>query len=439
VLDDNIPQPWRARSTLVLTLALVAVGLGNLQRLPYLIGEHGGGPFFLSYVVALCVLSVPVLIAEVAIGSLGRGSPGLALHWAASVANRDSRWRHLGVAQALLALIFAAVAVLTAVWCLHGAMVLYSGELASASAIDVADAFLAYVENQPLQFTQTMTLLAAAAVVSALGIRVGMGLLAWICLPAVAITLLGVLDFVFVYTDLRPVEGFLFSNQASDWRRDSLWQALSAAGVTLGAGMGLGMALGAQAPTGLPWARSVLAVGVIDTTFLMITAVIVTALFFESNVAPVQGLAAIFVGLPYAFANLPLGETYGALFFGAMALVAWSAAVVLLEPMVMLLGNEWQLGRVSGAILTATLVVVLVAMFLFFGDLPLLRVGSISAQWLLPCSLLLTSLFVGWLMPRPILRGELYREPMWLFRLWWYALRWLVPSACIVWLLHGVL
>jgi len=145
------------------------------------------------------------------------------------------------------------------------------------------------------------------------------------------------------------------------------------------------------------------------------------------------------VGLPYAFANLPLGETYGALFFGAMALVAWSAAVVLLEPMVMLLGNEWQLGRVSGAILTATLVVVLVAMFLFFGDLPLLRVGSISAQWLLPCSLLLTSLFVGWLMPRPILRGELYREPMWLFRLWWYALRWLVPSACIIWLLQGVL
>lgn len=439
MLDDNIPSPWRARSTLVLTLSLVAVGLGNLQRLPYLIGEYGGGPFFLTYVLALCVLSVPVLIAEVVIGSLGRGSPGLALHWAASVANRDSRWRYLGVAQALLALVFAAVAALTAVWCLHVATVLYSGQLASASAIDVADAFLTYVANQPKQFAQTMTLLAAAAGVSALGSRVGMGLLAWICLPAVAITLLGVLDFVFVYTDLRPVEGFLFSNQASDWRLDSLWQALSAAGITLGAGMGLGMALGAQAPTGLPWARSVLAVAVIDTTFLMITAVIVTALFFESNVAPVQGLAAIFVGLPYAFANLPLGETYGALFFGAMAVVTWSAAVVLLEPMVMLLGNEWQLGRVSGAILSATLVVLLLAMILFFGDLPLLQVGSVSARWLLPGSVLIIALFVGWLMPRPILRGELYREPMWLFRLWWYVLRWLVPSACIIWLLEGLL
>ena len=98
VLDDNIPQPWRARSTLVLTLSLVAAGLGNLQRFPYLMGEHGGGAFFVSYLIALCVLSVPVLTAEVAIGSLGRGSPRLALHWAASVGNLDSRWRHLGVA-----------------------------------------------------------------------------------------------------------------------------------------------------------------------------------------------------------------------------------------------------------------------------------------------------------------------------------------------------
>ena len=91
MLDDNIPQPWRARTTLVLTLTLVAIGLGNLQRMPYLIGEYGGGPFFLTYIVALCVLSVPVMIAEVTLGSLGRGSPGLALHWAASAANVDSR------------------------------------------------------------------------------------------------------------------------------------------------------------------------------------------------------------------------------------------------------------------------------------------------------------------------------------------------------------
>ena len=437
MLDDNIPQPWRARSTLVLTLSLVAAGLGNLQRFPYLMGEHGGGAFFVSYLIALGVLSVPVLIAEVAIGSIGRGSPGRALHWAASVGNLDTRWRHLGVAQALLGLVFAAVAILTTVWCLHCVMALYSGQLASASAIDVAADFLAFVDDRPAQFMQSLMLLAAAGSVPALGIRFGMGFLAWVCLPAVAITLLGVLDFTFVYADLRPVQDFLFSYKTDDWQMSAFWQALGAAGVTLGAGLGIGMALGAQSPTGLPWGRSVLAVAVIDTSFLMLTAVIVSALLFESNVSPVEGLAGLFIGLPYAFANLPLGETYGALFFAATALLGWGAAAVLLEPTVLLMANEWQLGRVSGAVMGVTLIALIIAALLFGGTVPLLRVSSWSMQWLLPCSLLLIAGFVGWLMPRPVLRGELYREPTWLFRLWWFVLRWLAPPASLVWLLQA--
>jgi NSS family neurotransmitter:Na+ symporter len=417
---------------------MVAAGLGNLQRFPYLMGENGGGTFFLSYLVALCLLSVPVLIAEVVIGSLGRGSPGLALHWATSTGSLDSRWRHLGVAQALLGLTFAAVATLTAVWCLYCVVALYSGQLASASAVDVATDFLAFVDDRPAQFTQTLMLLAAAGGVSALGIRFGMGFLAWVCLPAVAITLLGVLDFIFVYTDLRPVQDFLFSYRTDDWQMSAFWQALAAAGVTLGAGLGIGMALGAQSPTGLPWGRSVLAVAVIDTSFLVATAVIVSSLLFESNVSPVEGLAGLFIGLPYAFANLPLGETYGALFYAASALLAWGAAVAMLEPTVLVFASEWQLGRVSGAVLGSTMVVLIVAGLLFGGTLPLLRVGTWSMQWLLPCSVLLTAWFVGWLMPRPVLRGELYREPGWLFRLWWYVLRWLAPPASLVWLLQAV-
>ena len=114
MLDDNVPQPWRARTTLVLTLTLVAVGLGNLQRLPYLIGEYGGGVFFLAYLASVMLLSVPILIAEIVLGSLGRGSPGLAMHWAASAANVDSRWRHLALLQAFLGLIMAAMAALMA-------------------------------------------------------------------------------------------------------------------------------------------------------------------------------------------------------------------------------------------------------------------------------------------------------------------------------------
>ena len=435
MLDDNVPQPWRARTTLVLALTLVAIGLGNLQRMPYLIGEYGGGPFFLTYVVALCVLSVPVMIAEVTLGSLGRGSPGLALHWAASAANVDSRWRILGIWQATLAVVLAAVAALTAVWCLHWAGSLYSGELASASAIEVADAFVHYVDDRAGRLMLLLLVLAAAGSLSCLGIRFGMGFRAWACLPAVAITLFGVLDFVFVYGDLRPVEEFLFAKQPSRWSTDGLFQAVGAAMVTLGTGLGLGMALGAQSPPDLPWGRSVLAVAVLDSTFVLITAVIVSTLILNANIAPAPGLAAVFIGLPYAFVNLPLGEVYGALFFGALGIISWSAAALLLEPAVMLLANVSGLGRVSGAVLAATLASVVAAVTLFADETAFIAVGGFIARWALPASVLLTAVFTGWLLPRPVLRSELYREPYWLFRLWWWLLRWCVPPICFVWLI----
>ena len=439
VLDRNVPQPWAARTTLVLTLTLVAIGLGNLQRMPFLLGEHGGAVFFLLYLLALCLLSVPILIAEVVVGSYGRASPYRAMEWAANNANAYPRWRLFGLAQGFLGLLVASVAALFAVWCFDRATVIHSGAMASGSPVEVASHFVSAMNDRTGQFTKALMGLAAAGAVSAMGIRLGMGILAWIVLPGVAITLIGVLDFVVLTTDLRPVSAFLFSYDGSHWGVEAAKQAFLSAGVTLGAGLGVAMSLGAQAPQGLPWARSVIAVAMLDTAFLLVTAIIASALLFEVNVAPSEGLAAVFVALPYAFVNVPMGEIYGTLFFFAMAAISWSAALILMEPTVLLLEQEWGVGRLGGAILAATLAVLIVSMVLFASDATLPQLSVLLGEWLLPVSLLLTALFVGWQMPRPILRGELYREPQWLFRLWWWVIRWMTPPVCVLWLVSGVL
>ena len=56
-----------------------AVGLGNLWRFSYLTGEHGGAPFVLTYVLCLFLIAVPVMVAELVVGSHGRGSPMAAI------------------------------------------------------------------------------------------------------------------------------------------------------------------------------------------------------------------------------------------------------------------------------------------------------------------------------------------------------------------------
>ena len=44
------------------------MGLGNIWTFPYPAGSNGGGTFVLIYLVAIVLIPLPILIAEIAIG-----------------------------------------------------------------------------------------------------------------------------------------------------------------------------------------------------------------------------------------------------------------------------------------------------------------------------------------------------------------------------------
>jgi NSS family neurotransmitter:Na+ symporter len=52
-----------------------AVGLGNLWRFPFIAGQSGGAAFVLIYIGFVLLLGVPVMMAELAMGRRGGGSP----------------------------------------------------------------------------------------------------------------------------------------------------------------------------------------------------------------------------------------------------------------------------------------------------------------------------------------------------------------------------
>mgnify|MGYP000370421049 CR=1 FL=1 len=48
-----------------------AIGIGNVWKFPYMVGNNGGGIFVLFYLLFLAIMGVPILSMELAIG---RGS-----------------------------------------------------------------------------------------------------------------------------------------------------------------------------------------------------------------------------------------------------------------------------------------------------------------------------------------------------------------------------
>ena len=64
-----------SRLGFILLSAGCAIGIGNVWKFPYVVGQNGGGVFVLIYLIFLAILGIPVLSMEFAIGRERKGRP----------------------------------------------------------------------------------------------------------------------------------------------------------------------------------------------------------------------------------------------------------------------------------------------------------------------------------------------------------------------------
>jgi NSS family neurotransmitter:Na+ symporter len=318
---------WKSRTTFVLALSSSAVGLGNLWRFSYLTGEHGGAPFVVSYILCLFLIAVPLLVAEVAIGTHGRGSPTVAIRWAADRSLLSRNWMVIGLLACVTGLLILSYYVVVAGWSLAYIGFMSSDIFSAASALTVGEHFDDFLASpRKLMYWQSLFLLMVVGV-AIMGVRRGLGLLVWLAVPTLMV-LLGVLVvFAVENGNMRAAQEFLFSVKLRDFSAQSVLVALGHAFFTLGAGVGVAITYGAYAPDRIPIGRSVIAVALFDTLISLAAGLAIFPIVFANNIEPSMGPGLMFVSVPYAFGNIMQGELFGTLFFALVAVAALGSAV----------------------------------------------------------------------------------------------------------------
>ncbi len=426
-MDNNVQKPWRGQTTLILALLAVALGMGNVLRLPYIIGEQGGGAFLIVYCAVLAIVVGPLLIAELTLGSLGRASPMGSIQWVASLASRDTRWRWIGALQAVLAFFVATLLLVPIVVGVEAGYAIYKGEWGAASAGEIVAALS---EVETADHLRILGLVVAVIVFTALpGPQVVLAVVGWLLVPVILGMLYVALGFAFDVGDLSAANEWLFKYRPEQLSQQGALAAALAALSTLGAGLGVGLVFGSRSPQGLPLIRSVVAVGILDTAIMLVTAIVIVAVTAAVDVEMTQGLALLVVSLPYAFVNLPTGELYGMLIMASILLSSLAALIALIEPMVAILARELEMPRLLAMGAIALALYVAASLALTESDLRQTIDGWL-VPILIPFVLGITAFFTAWRVPRPILRGEKYREPFTLFYGWFLLLRWFAPALC---------
>ena len=68
-------EQWKSSAGFVLATIGCAAGLGNIWRFSRIVAQNGGGSFLIPWVIFLLIWSVPLIIAEFAIGKSTRMGP----------------------------------------------------------------------------------------------------------------------------------------------------------------------------------------------------------------------------------------------------------------------------------------------------------------------------------------------------------------------------
>ena len=409
---------WSSRWLFVLAAAGSAVGLGNIWKFPYIAGENGGGAFVLIYLVCVAFVGAPIMISEVMLGRKGRASPINTMGTLAKQASASGRWGFVGWMGVLAGVLILSYYAVIAGWALNYVWLTASGTFNAASA-QVATSTFDQLQQDPLQMVAWHSLFIFITIwIVARGVSRGLETAIRWFMPLLFVLLLVLLGYSASSGGFAQGWAFMFDFNWDVVGPETWLIAMGQAFFTLSLGMGTMMAYGAYVPDDSHIGSTVLTIVVLDTFVAVAAGLAIFPLVFVNGLEVGQGPGLMFVTLPLAFGQLPMGALFGTVFFVLVSFAAITSAISLTEPAIAYLVEEYNAKRsrvaVSLGVFCWLLGLGTVFSFNIWADVkPLFGlnffeiVDQLSQNIMLPLGGLLIALFAVWVLPQNIVREQL--------------------------------
>lgn len=466
-------EHWASRIGLILAMAGNAVGLGNFLRFPTQAAQNGGGIFMIPYMISLALIAIPLMWIEWGIGRYGgiRGhgtTPAIfKLLWPHPLA------KYLGVLGLFVPFVVSCYYVYIESWTLGYAIMAALGKLPNsmmASGVNAQEYlkpfndFLAdytgmrgteIFKPSLMAYIFFLVTMALNVFILVRGISGGIERLAKVAMPLLFI--LAVVLMIRVFTLETPngtaVEGlnFLWKPDWSQLTNPKVW--LAAAGqvfFTLSLGFGAIITYASYLKRNDDITLSALTASSLNELAEVVLggsiAIPAAAAFFGAaaaqTIASSGAFNLAFVSLPAIFANIPLGQIFGFLWFFLLFFAGLTSSVAIIQPVVAFLEDEFKLSRK---------IAVFASMGLLFGiaHVPIFLAGALdemdfwAGTFFVVLFALIEVIVFFWLFPadkawREINRGGIIKLP----RLFFYIMRYVTPTfllAILIWWFFKVL
>ncbi len=444
--NNSQRENWSSRTTFLLAITGASVGLGNLWRFPYIAGENGGGAFVLLYLAFILVIGIPLIMAELALGTKSGSNPVTTIKNICSEQSTGPYWQFIGWFSILAPLLATTFYSVIAGWSLYYLIKSLAFAFIDLSAEQAGKMFNTLLANPGLMVLLHTIYLGAVIIVIGKGIRSGIEMVTKIMMPVLLLLLIVLAIYANLAGDAISSWRFLFYPDFSALTGQAILMALGQALFSVSVGTGAILTYGSYVSTRISIPKAAWTIGLVDTATALLAGLAIFPILFAASMQPAEGPGLMFVTLPIALGNMPGGGLLSILFFLLLFLAAFTSSLAMLEPFVSWLTENHKVKRFKAAFSTGFCVwlVGLTTVFsfnllkdfkplnwlpLFEGRTVFLIIDFLVSNLMLPINALMIALFAGWALNRHFMRAQIRLSQPLSEQLWLYATRYLAPAA----------
>ncbi len=314
---------FQSRFATIVTMIGVSVGLGNVWRFPYMMGQYGGSTFLIIYILFTMLFAVPALMAEWALGRETRKGPLGAFYLV--FGNR--------VGKAVGALLLITVLIADSYYLVVISNVAFSSFYSLGYGFEQNNITIYHelLNNGLLQYSITAGILLLSLWIISKGLNKGIANTSKLFVPFFIVILL---ILIFYVASIHGTTAYLIDFMQPDFskiNRTMIYAALGQSFFSLGLGGTFMLMYGSymKSNQNITTSAFLTTFGDMGAAIMASLFIVPAVLFFQLDMASGPGL--IFNVFPELFKLMPLGRWFGGVFLFGLTMVAFLSNLAALE------------------------------------------------------------------------------------------------------------
>ena len=308
---------WGSRMGFILATSGAAIGLGNIQRFPYITAQCGGAIFVLIYLACVLLIGLPLMLVEFSIGRKTKLNPVCAIE----ALKPGSVWKIAGLLGVL-----TAFCILSYYSVLAGWTIAYVFKTFFKLNTDLNTFSASYYTILYMIGFMGLTMFIVSR-----GIKKGIERYSKIFMPILLILMLLLVIKSLTLPNASEGLKFYLNPDFSEIKPSVFLLALSQAFFSLCIGEAVLITYGSYTSKKDNIVSSACYIAIFDTVIALMSGLIIFPALFSFGFEPNQGIGLTFIILPQVFQQMPFGNIFGGIFFLLLSFAALTTGIALLE------------------------------------------------------------------------------------------------------------